>query len=92
MPAQKTLTVSSQLYERVQSAAAADGLSMEDFLARELFVDLPPHRRELAERLLAWWQGDSSRLGGSVKIAVAKLAGIDWVIPEIEAQIAQHPE
>lgn len=47
---------------------------------------LPPHRQELVEKFLAWWDGDKSEIGLAVKAAVAKLAGVPWIQPEIDAQ------
>jgi hypothetical protein len=48
--------------------------------------ELPPHRQELVERFLAWWDGDRSEIGLAVKVAVSKLAGVPWIQPEIDAQ------
>lgn len=84
---QKGLMVSDELYERVRAAAEARAMTVQQFLENAAGEPvLLPHRRELVERFLAWWEGDRSNLGCSVKVAVAKLAGMEWVIPEIEAQ------
>lgn len=91
---QETLLLSADLHRRLQAAADARRLPVAAYL--EMVLDeereAEPHRRELVERFLAWWEGDLSNLGCSVKVAVAKLAGIEWVIPEIEAQRPKRAE
>jgi hypothetical protein len=91
---QETLSIPADLHRRLQAAAAARGVQVTDYL--EMVADdgpeLPPHRRELVDRFLAWWEGDLTNLGCSVKVAVAKLAGMEWVIPEIEAQRPRREE
>ena len=93
--------VDEDLHRRAKAKLSAEGSDFQKLLVPHLraYVDgtpsptaptepkgVPKHRQPLVKAFLTWWDGKREPVDQTVKLAVAKLAQAEWVIPEIEGQ------
>lgn len=100
----KSLNVSEETHHAARIAAAERRMTIEQLVgfAVAQYLEGPPaesspdlkgiprHRQPLVKAFLAWWEGKHEPVDRTVKLAFAKLAQADWVIPEIEKQGANR--